>query len=154
MHTIEPKHLKALIGNQKKLENANAGTTRATFKLSNLKALIDAIEKLPGFQADDEFTHNICITFVREDLQELRLYNLDPDKRLEKQGTRDPGSQKKYSQVIPVITGCYFHLDQQFDAQEFRYLRDATGNIPCIRPGGEASGLIPPPPSGKDDDVI
>jgi hypothetical protein len=151
MKTIQPKELKALIGNQEKLKNLNSGTTRATFKLSYLKELIGEIEKQPGFVKDDDFTHNICITFVREDLQALKLYTLDTNKQLDKGGHYDTASGKKYSQVIPVITGCEFKYDQGFNPISFQYLRNSAGEIPNLRPGGEGSGLIPPPPAGSDD---
>jgi hypothetical protein len=95
---------------------------------------------------DAEDTHNVCITFVREDLQNLRLYG---GRLLE-----DSSPSDKVSNVIPIISGCVAAYEPgSFKPRFFRYLRDTNNQIPVLRPGGEGTGLIPPPPpAGADED--
>jgi hypothetical protein len=146
MQNLEPMVLKGLTDNHLHMVNEPPVTLRATFKLTYLRELLDEIENCPGFMKDAEEMHNVCITFVREDLQNLQLYGA----RL----LEDCNASDKVSNVIPVISGCVAEFEPgSFKLKFFRYLRNAGNRIPVLRPGGEGTGLIPPPPPpGADED--
>lgn len=153
LHSISPEALSMLLNNQEICKSAAPVTTRATFKLSQLKLLIEAIEKSELYQADKDDPdgiHNVCITFVREDLNDVALFGgaINGQTKLAKYKTVH--EKREFSQLIPIITGCSNKLNNYKDSGEFKYLR-INGGIPCVRPGGEGTGLIPPPPTGSDD---
>jgi hypothetical protein len=142
---LSPEELRQLEDNQKEFCSLAPVTFMATFKLSSILELIEEIKKSEDFTPDGDFTHNICITFVRQesDANELHFYwknnsHIELSQSL-------PG--KTCTQVIPVIAGCVSVLDEAFKTKSFKYIK-ANGKIPAVRPGGEGSGLIPPPPPG------
>ena len=151
LHSILPEDLAMLLNNQEICKKDAPVTTRATFKLTQLKLLIEAIEKeykVDGSNEDRE--HNICVTFVREDLDKIILYGnaVDAKTKLEKYKTEH--DNRKFSQLIPIITGCTHILNSDKDSGDFKYMT-FNGAIPCVRSGGEGTGLIPPPPTVGDD---
>ena len=156
--TINPKALQMLLNNQKECETDAPVTTRATFKLFELEALLKAIRESHGYQEDHDTKHSVCITLVREVIGDSPLgydtVHMPCHQELFKNVL--PKSNKKYTQLIPIITGCECILHGSNKTTEsFKYLRDKEGKagvISFVRPGGEGTGLIPPPPTGNDDD--
>ncbi|MBL7762324.1 MAG: hypothetical protein JNL23_02745 [Chitinophagaceae bacterium] len=150
-HKISKKELDTLVENFEQFEQVDPPATyRATFKLSKLLAFLTEISKYEGFTADDDRTHNVAITFVREDLSNKVLrYSEKPKSNLSlfKKKYKD----KEYSQVIPIITGCVATLDKDFVLEKYQhiYSDEAKTQIPFLRSGGEGTGLIPPPPRGR-----
>jgi len=156
LRTIKPKVLKILTDNQEECKAEAPVTTRATFKLFELEALLQAIKNTKDYKEDGDRKHSVCITFVREMIGDSPLgYNTD-DNPAHKKMLENVTTDKKYTQLIPIITGCECILDNNTIAtQSFKYLRDKSGEdgvILFVRPGGEGTGLIPPPPTGNDDD--
>ncbi len=163
MNTIKPKDLKKIIGYQNFCKDNAPITTRATFKLSELKALVSVIENDASYRKmikkdpNEFYNHSVCIVFVREKI--VKDYTLTPWPSgytgISSNGILLKNSVKKtkqnYTQVIPIIVGCLSELDDNYQNNKFKYLRDKKRAIPFIRPGGEGGGLIPPPPTGKDD---
>ena len=143
---LSPEELKQLEDNQKEFSSLAPVTFMATFKLSSIQELIDEIQKSKDFKQDDDFTHNICIVFVRQELGTNKLhYSWKNNSHIELSQSL-PG--KKCTQVVPVIAGCVSVLDEtSYKTKSFKYIK-ANGKIPAVRPGGEGSGLIPPPPPG------
>lgn len=154
MNTIKPKDLKTIIGYQESCSKKSPVTMRATFKLSSLEELIKAIKDCPGFEEDNLKKHNICITFVREKTDAQGAFKSHFTHISQNGIIQIKASEKSkygYTQVIPIISGCISELDANFQNNKFTYLRNKDGVIPFLRPGGEGSGLIPPPPTGGDD---
>lgn len=157
-NTIKPKVLQMLMDNQKDCEIDAPVTTRATFKLFELEALLKAIRESPDYKEDHDTKHSVCITFVREIIGDSPL-GYDPLHMPGHQGLLKnllTKSNKEYTQLIPIITGCECILsDYDRSTVSFKYLRHEKGEeeiISFVRPGGEGTGLIPPPPTGNDDD--
>lgn len=166
--SITPKNLERLVKNQELFQNDPPVTTRATFKLFELEELIGNIRKAVGkVNESDEYTHHyVCITFVRQNVQDeedVVLYDSRHISSLKKNANK-----KGFTQLIPIITGCIGTLDGSYEVESFKYLRkgdriikgeiikDKTINdntIEFVRPGGEGTGLIPPPPP-KDDNFL
>jgi hypothetical protein len=153
MQTIQPEQLQTVIGYQELCSNEAPVTTRATFKLSYLEELIKEIKACPDFKEDDYYNHNVCVIFIREKINKEGIYITGIKdyngvfSKLAKVSCID------YTQVIPIISGCVSELDQEYQPLNFSYLRNKQGGIPFVKPGGEGSGLIPPPPRGKDDNL-
>lgn len=155
MNTIKPKDLKTIIGNQESCAKKAPVTMRATFKLSYLEELIKALKACPDFEKDNNNKHNICITFVREKIDDKGFFKTHHTGIPQNGVIQIKSSEKSkyaYTQLIPIISGCISELDKNFQNNKFKYLRNKDGVIPFLRPGGEGSGLIPPPPAGSDDD--
>lgn len=154
MNTIKPKDLKTIIGHQESCAKKAPVTMRATFKLSYLEGLIKALKACPDFEKDNDYKHNICITFVREKTDDKGVFKTHHTCISQNGVIQVKTSQKSkygYTQVIPIISGCISELDSNHQNNKFTYLRNKDGVIPFLRPGGEGSGLIPPPPTGGDD---
>ena len=154
MDAIHQKQLEILIGNQLSCHNEPPVTTHATFKLKKLQELLDEIRKHPEYDKDasEDDTHYVCISFVRDHIDKIetmRLYDSRHIDDLKKYENKKGG--KCYSQLIPVISGCVCKLDSSRKTQTFKYLTrsDVKDTINIQRPGGEGTGLIPPPPPGN-----
>ena len=148
VHSLTDKQMKELESNQHVCADLPPVTYRATFKLSKLLEFLKEIQNCKDFKPDDDFRHNICITFVRQELGNNELLYFPKDNSFEKHSQLQNG--KKYTQVIPVITGCNAKLNETLTrCEEFHYLR-INEKIPFVRSGGEGTGLIPPPPSGGE----
>jgi len=152
LHHLSPGEFKTLVQNHNKCINLPSKTVRATFKLSRLLELIAEIVRHPQFKVDDDNTHNICITFVRQNSKHNAL-GFDSGPKPNQKGK----SGGLFTQVVPIITGCV----ADWNISKFRYLRIDAENpetnviekrIPYVRPGGESSGLIPP--GFNDDDTF
>ena len=100
-HSLLPQELKELVSNQKDLNNVSPVTTRATFKLSVLLDLLEEIQKCTGFKKDSDTMHNVCITFVRQNVKTNSLKFLKPPSV---KGKNKKG--ENVTQLIPIITGC------------------------------------------------
>jgi hypothetical protein len=163
MSTIKPKDLKTIISYQKLCKNDAPVTTRATFKLSELKALITEIENHDSYkkmiQKDpNEFSnHSVSIVFTREKIvtdhqlvpSPMGYTGINPRSILLKNSIKK--GTVNYTQLIPIIVGCLSELNDNYQNNNFKYLRNKEGAILFVHPGGEGSGLIPPPPKGKDE---
>ncbi len=150
-YSMSKQELKKLVKGQRLLKTIGPVTTRATFQLVVLEALIKDIKRSIGSRRDrHSLIHDVCITFVRDDVDNSALGyggSLDIDV-LRQNSTRRNGV--RYTQLIPIITGCRATIDPVTGRyKKFKFLR--IGNkIPYARSGGEASGLIPPPPPNDD----
>jgi hypothetical protein len=144
VHSLTIEEMKKLEQNQQEFSYMPPVTYMATFKISSIESLISEIKKSPEFIQEHDFTHNICISFVRMEIQENQLGFYWKNK-----GHTDnsqSNGRKTCTQIIPIITGCIAELDKNdFTTSNFKYLT-VNGKIPFARPGGEGSGLIPPPP--------
>src|SRR5687768_16506975 len=68
--TIKPEALKILRNNQEECEiDVPKKTNRATFKLFELEALLEAIKASTNYKEDGDRKHSVCITFVREKVE-------------------------------------------------------------------------------------
>ena len=147
---ITQKQLDQLEMNQKLFQHTPPVTTRATFKLSELEKLIGEIRAVVGEVIQDEnHTHHVCITFVREKIGDNTLgYHISrPGHKLLLENVAITESGKEYTQLIPIITGCIAELDKDYNYKPFKYLQNKDKTIEFVRPGGEGMGVIPPPRS-------
>jgi ribosomal protein S18 len=163
MSTIKPADLETIIDYQKLCKDEAPVTTKATFRLSELELLIKEIKKRvfklrPDLISKDgkinkeiEYKcHTVCITFVREKIKSdhnlITSYSQTNQRQLLIENSVQKNG-KYYTQVIPIISGCISELDSEFHNDKFKYLENESG-IPFVHPGGEGTGLIPPPPKG------
>ncbi|TMI92816.1 MAG: hypothetical protein E6H08_11495 [Bacteroidetes bacterium] len=154
IHDLSKEQMQELEQNQKDCADLPPITYRATFKLNNLMELITIIQNDSKFSVNDDFTHNICITLVREDIKDININNNDHLGYYRSMNKGDIKMHKKnakeYTQLIPIITGCQAVLDPNTKkCQSFEFMK-IKGNIPYVRSGGEGTGLIPPPPAGGE----
>jgi hypothetical protein len=166
--TIKLEDLNTIKGFQEKCKDDAPVTTRATFRLSELEELIKKIrerisELRPGLitkggkidLAKESKCHTVCITFVREkiiaDCKLETWYSRINDTQLLLENSTEKNRGEYYTQIIPIISGCIADLDEKYHNKKFKYLFDdeSENSIPFIHPGGEGTGLIPPPPPGK-----
>lgn len=144
---LNSEQLRELISHQKQCKETPPITERATFKLDELKALIAEIENSEAYQKepDSNTKHSICVAFVREEWGSKNLlYN-----------SHKPMSDAsgRFSQIIPIILGCECKLEEKnYTPVSFHVFKNTYG-IPFVRPGGEGTGLIPPPPPNDKDDI-
>jgi hypothetical protein len=143
-HKLTPKQMEKLVQNQEDFKDMPPVTYMATFKLSNILSLIADITTSPDFKGDNDSLHNICISFVRMEINDNELGFMW------KNNSHNENSQsvkgKTCTQVIPIITGCVTELySDNGKTKSFKYI-SLNGSIPYVRPGGEGTGLIPPPP--------
>ncbi len=165
MKSIKESDLQTIVNYQATCKYQPPVTTHATFKLSDLESLVKYVKaeinkKRPDFfdengifKPDVEYNHHtVCITFVREMINQrgglLTHYTGIKDTQLDPIYSVQAGEDTYYTQVIPIISGCIAELDQNYKNQSFEYLSDGKGNIKIVHPGGEGTGLIPPPPTG------
>ncbi|MFM9910230.1 MAG: hypothetical protein ACKVOW_12815 [Chitinophagaceae bacterium] len=165
MKSIKESDLQTIVNYQATCKYQPPVTTHATFKLSDLESLVEHVKTEIKKRQPDKFDkngkinqsfesryHTVCITFVREMIDQsgnllthhsgikgTQLYPINSVKAEE---------NTYYTQVIPIISGCIAELDQKYKNQSFEYLSDGKGNIKIVHPGGEGTGLIPPPPTG------
>ncbi|MDX2045360.1 MAG: hypothetical protein SFU87_01150 [Chitinophagaceae bacterium] len=165
MNTITSGNLKKIIKYQKECDGKAAVTTTAAFSLEAIEELIKHIrgsaeykkyEKLkkkpykPGSPVPNTFYH-ICVTFIREKIDEIKG-NVTPNIFLKDDAgqVKEYGKKKcdGYTQLIPIITGCVCELDDAkgYPVKKFKHLQK-NGSISFVAPGGEGSGLRPPPPT-------
>ena len=152
-HLLSIDQMKELEQNQEECKDLPPITYRATFKLSKIEELLKAITKSGKFAQEDEHTHNVCITFVREDWtrknDDLGYKNGANPASIQEHITKK--NNKEYTQVIPIITGCQSILDPKTrNCKSFEYMK-FDEKIPYVRSGGEGTGLIPPPPPPGND---
>ncbi len=154
VHEMTEAQLNNLMKNQVQSVNESPVTTRATFKLEELEQLIRDVKTvypLKPFAENDH--HRLCITFVRDDLNDpvLGFEGCRNFNSIKAQVSSETG--RPLTQLVPIVTGCSATVDQiTGDYTSFEYFRNPNGNIPYVRPGGEASGLIPPPPPNSNND--
>jgi hypothetical protein len=155
-NTIQLEDLNTLAGYQESCKNYGPTTTIAAFKIEDMEELIAFIKEKRGKESGD-LIYNICVTFIREktdengkfDNKRIKIYGGNPSMtKVAKE------SKIGFTQVIPVITGCVLELeyngtDNEYQTRKFKYLENGKDVIPFVAPGGEGSGLIPPPPTGK-----
>jgi len=149
MTIIGKDDLTKLIGNQALCADEPPVTTHATFKLALLEELVDKIKKqYPEYIKGEDDVHHVCITFVRENIEKVENMVLYDEKHIDTL-KEHPSKEKSYSQVIPILSGCVCKLDPARRPQSFEYLNEGdpkNGAVYVLRPGGEGTGLIPPPP--------
>lgn len=152
-HELSKDEFDKLMNNFDILEKPDVPVTyRATFRLSKILQFLSEIVQCENFTPDNDKTHNIAITFVREDLSDKVLGYFEKNDSFDRYGKKH--NDKKFSQVIPVITGCIARLDDNYILNSYddivsRKAKKEEKNIPFLRSGGEGTGLIPPPPKGR-----
>ncbi|MDE3251148.1 MAG: hypothetical protein KGO82_20955, partial [Bacteroidota bacterium] len=156
---ISRKKLETASGNYASHGPTNDDTTLASFQLSELEALIKSIKgskeykSLPKVKGkiDHSMIHLVCIRLVREKLEsekDLVVYEkyhyptLKANAPKQKPGAGVKGS---YSQLIPVLCGCIRIFHKSDEHSSFKEIADKKGNVLVLHPGGEGTGLIPPP---------
>lgn len=141
---LQPALLKELVSYQTELGSASPITERAFYHLDELQHFLGVStaifndratirQRRPGSRME------LCVALLRQRQDKpIPGYYVTPM------------SEGAYSQVIPVMIPCI--VDSACNPGDVCYLRDPAGNIPVFFPGGEGTGLIPPPPAFYDED--
>lgn len=144
MYTMSPDELKILVQNQEAMKDQAPVTERARYKMDSLMQFLDEVHKIAADQSirqkfKPQFI-DLSVVFVRHKGQDgipNYHHNLASDKC------------NGYSPVVPILIPHIFTDNAGETA--FAYLRDSNGNIPYFLPGGESTGLVPPPPKLDED---
>lgn len=156
---IAEKQLDRLSSNYKLALPMHDDTTRATFQLAELENFIALIKESKAFKdlakkyggadkIDGVMNHTVCVTFIREDLGNLTVYGEQHIATLAENApaaNEQPIKNKQFSQIIPLLTGCVREFIATDKEKSFQHIKDPKDQVIVLRPGGEGTGLIPPP---------